>query len=304
MRNDGTSSSPITISSAESSPVILDTTTACSRTSRPRGVAQYNSALPRTAFTPPKPHLTTNSQLHPFFNRTKSLPPPASQRPRLIAHYSSTESSSQRSESTVNDTQSTFGDNVSPAVPERTSTTGRKEMKASVKGKGKEIDGGPGHGFSDDTIDAMADEFARVEIRRKPLGSGSTARAISKDTTSGPSKISRPPITKAGSSTNSTSSSKARLRSTVVLPVNYFSYHRLPRPPAVAYITTPDEANDLVSCLKGDVFGFDLEWPPTEKHWDGNLKKYYFGQGRTALVQICDRDTILLIHMKNMTRMF
>jgi hypothetical protein len=58
----------------------------------------------------------------------------------------------------------------------------------------------------------------------------------------------------------------------------------------------------LIDCLKGDVFGFDLEWPSRVKQWD-KAGKFSLGQGRTALVQICDRNTIILLHLKKKSGM-
>ena len=86
--------------------------------------------------------------------------------------------------------------------------------------------------------------------------------------------------------------------------MKYFKYSKLPNPPAVVYTTDPTEVNDLMGCLSGDVFGFDLEWPPMIKTWDDEARTFKFNQGKTALIQICDRETILLIHMKTMTSVF
>lgn len=301
----GTSSSPIDISSAEPSPA----------KTRIRGIPSYNSPLPRTAYTSPsKPASIAPGQVHPFFNRTKSLPPPASNRPRMVAHYSSTETeSSQQTE--MGDSQSTFGGpSQSPSkrpaerIPDAPPQP-KIEKDVKGKGKGKILDAG----LSDEAIDAMADEFANVELGRKSTLTGrNTVSAVNgqkaKGTTSsskptaGPSKI----IPKASSSSTSTKPDAPKPKPEVAEvedpSIEYFQYQKCPNPPAVVYTTDPSEANDLIDCLKGDVFGFDLEWPSRVKQWD-KAGKFSLGQGRTALVQICDRHTIILLHLKKKSGM-
>jgi hypothetical protein len=300
----GTSSSPIDISSAEPSPV----------KTRIRGIPAYKSPLPRTAYTSPsKPASIAPGQVHPFFNRTKSLPPPASNRPRMVAHYSSTETeSSQQTE--MGDTQSTFGGpSQSPSKkPLERVTVSPTEKDIKGKGKGKEKATIPDAGFSDEAIEDMANEFANVEIGRKstltsrikvsstkdlpPYGLKSKAAPTISKPTAGPSKI----IPKVPSSTTSSANlpkTKPEVAEVEDPSIEYFQYQKCPNPPAVVYTTDPSEANDLIDCLKGDVFGFDLEWPSRVKQWD-KAGKFSLGQGRTALVQICDRYTIILLHLK------
>ncbi|KAI0052356.1 ribonuclease H-like protein [Auriscalpium vulgare] len=62
--------------------------------------------------------------------------------------------------------------------------------------------------------------------------------------------------------------------------------------PIVKYVTTVEEANELVERLEGPL-GFDLEWPVTF-HQSGVT------EFPTALVQFCDSNTILLIHVSRM----
>jgi len=160
--------------------------------------------------------------------------------------------------------------------------------------------------FSDEDIDAMANEFANVEIGRRPVVASpievsrplQAKRAIP---SSGSSKSSPKPPTSTTISSKPTKQSKAFEADDP--STEYFEYHKCPKPPSLVYTTDPSEANDLISCLKGDVFGFDLEWPSGIKTWDQTTKRYTFGQGRTALVQICDKETIILIHLKRSTRM-
>lgn len=97
----------------------------------------------------------------------------------------------------------------------------------------------------------------------------------------------------------------------------FFDYRQhTPSAPHVAYTTSLSEADDLLSCLKGPVLGMDLEWPVSGIQklvdprtgtvrrkavggtWDDEKKKYIWGQGRTALIQVCDERLIVLIHLK------
>jgi hypothetical protein len=300
----GTSSSPIDISSAEPSPV----------KTRIRGIPAYNSPLPRTAYTSPsKPASIAPGQVHPFFNRTKSLPPPASNRPRMVAHYSSTETeSSQQTE--TGDTQSTFGGpSQSPSKKPLERITAAPpllivEKDVKGKGKGKEKAQIPDAGFSDEAIEDMANEFANVEIGRKSTLTSRIKVSSTKDLSPNCPKskaaptISQPTskiIPKVPSSSTSTKPNPPNPKVAEVEDpsIVYFQYQKCPNPPAVVYTTDPSEANDLIDCLKGDVFGFDLEWPSRVKQWD-KAGKFSLGQGRTALVQICDRHTIILLHLK------
>jgi hypothetical protein len=71
--------------------------------------------------------------------------------------------------------------------------------------------------------------------------------------------------------------------------------------PTVVYTADSSEADDLIGCLTGDVFGFDLEWPVWRGFYkDKNGKmtsRKWLKPGKTALVQICDDKLILLIHL-------
>ena len=57
------------------------------------------------------------------------------------------------------------------------------------------------------------------------------------------------------------------------------------------YTARDSTADWLISTLKGDVFGMDLEWKP-------------FMRMDVSLVQICDEDTVLLIHTAPMEGKF
>ncbi|KIK96913.1 hypothetical protein PAXRUDRAFT_825475 [Paxillus rubicundulus Ve08.2h10] len=76
------------------------------------------------------------------------------------------------------------------------------------------------------------------------------------------------------------------------LPVYSFMDYRNPAA-AVVYTKCENEANSLVETLKGPL-GFDLEW---RVMWQAGAK-----ERRTALVQLCDLRTILLIQVSSMKR--
>jgi len=57
------------------------------------------------------------------------------------------------------------------------------------------------------------------------------------------------------------------------------------------YTASPSTADWLISTLKGDVFGMDIEWKA-------------FATVDVSLVQLCDEDTVLLIHTAPMEGMF
>ncbi|WVQ98983.1 hypothetical protein IAU59_006115 [Kwoniella sp. CBS 9459] len=341
----GSACSPISVasstsSSPSSSPVPLP---------RPRAVPSYTSPLPRTAFTPPRdvhpaqppippaaanPLPRTASQstsfrtqaskpIHPFFTRTRSVPPPS--QPRYVAHYSSTEASqSQTTESqsttsaSQSASQSSFGKSQttppqrqSSALDELAEAVGRLDMEArpwgdrrpltkspdsntagngNGKGKGKEQNSGDRTSAPSTSRDKIV--VARPTVTQIQPNYGRRVQQANLKTYSGPSAGDAPP--------------------SPVLP--YFHYSAYPSPPQVVYTSHAEEANDLLSCLKGNILGFDLEWPPAGEYtvsipgggtmkkkigmtWDESRKKYIFGQGRTALMQFCDEKLVVLIHL-------
>ena len=83
-------------------------------------------------------------------------------------------------------------------------------------------------------------------------------------------------------------------------------------PPKVVYTRNADEANDLLSCLKGEVLGFDMEWPTAGqadqkgrmvgRRWNAEKKVYENHQPKTALLQFCDTDMIVMVHIWHMDR--
>ncbi|KAH7912503.1 hypothetical protein BJ138DRAFT_1178784 [Hygrophoropsis aurantiaca] len=77
-----------------------------------------------------------------------------------------------------------------------------------------------------------------------------------------------------------------------ILPVYSFSDYRDLKT-AVVYTQNENEANDAVQNLKSPL-GFDLEW---RVMWHAGAT-----ERRTALVQLCDKNTILLIQVSHMKR--
>ncbi|RPD70687.1 ribonuclease H-like protein [Lentinus tigrinus ALCF2SS1-7] len=74
-----------------------------------------------------------------------------------------------------------------------------------------------------------------------------------------------------------------------------YSFKQYPPAPAVVYTRHEEEANDLVGCLKGPL-GFDLEWPVVFRRGRTPMER------RTALVQICDSQIILLVQVSAMSK--
>ncbi|KAI6025991.1 ribonuclease H-like domain-containing protein, partial [Pisolithus marmoratus] len=72
---------------------------------------------------------------------------------------------------------------------------------------------------------------------------------------------------------------------------SYLNYHNPPA--AVLYTQCEDEANDLVQSLESPL-GFDMEWRV--------MLKVGAAERRTALVQLCDSRTVLLIQISSMKR--
>ncbi|RSH93841.1 hypothetical protein EHS25_006490 [Saitozyma podzolica] len=264
--------------------------------------------LPRTAYTPPRTSTspspspittTTNSRvppsrnpttsrrvpnkkmsdplkpMHPFFAKDlkgKSAvtfpPPPPSQRPRMVAHYSSTSESHTNSQGS----SSTDSQPTSDQVPVSTQRTGT----------------GP------EVVELIEEVFFRsVAISSSDPADPAIPRSVSPL----PSPVS--------------------LQAEVTdLPI--FSHRTFtPRSPRVVYTTSASEADDLLACLRGPVLGFDLEWPTAGRHrivdgkgkthtiktgmtWMPAEQRYAFGQGKTALIQVCDERMVVLIHLNGL----
>ncbi|KZT01330.1 ribonuclease H-like protein [Laetiporus sulphureus 93-53] len=73
-------------------------------------------------------------------------------------------------------------------------------------------------------------------------------------------------------------------------PDSFYSYKDYEPEPTIAYTYNEDEANDLVQMLKGPL-GFDMEW---------KVRFNPFRSFPTALLQLCDEQIIMLIHLSQM----
>ncbi|KAG2133162.1 hypothetical protein BD769DRAFT_1572944 [Suillus cothurnatus] len=94
------------------------------------------------------------------------------------------------------------------------------------------------------------------------------------------------------SKSKSKSKSIAEATSMPDLPNYSYADYCIPSP-AVVYTRCEDEANRLVQTLESPL-GFDLEWRVL---WNSGAQ-----ERRTALVQLCDKSTILLVHISQMKR--
>jgi len=79
----------------------------------------------------------------------------------------------------------------------------------------------------------------------------------------------------------------------------FFSYKSLKPRPTIVYTCCPDETDDLLPLLKGDVVGFDMEWPVNYRRYKGSTKPTKLDV-KTALIQICDDKIVLLLHLSKM----
>jgi hypothetical protein len=282
----GSASSPISLSSSSPTPL-----------RRPRATASYTSPLPRTAYTPTKP------PLHPFFssqNVRPTLPPPSPSKPRLAFAYSSSSSSSCSSSHTT----SGYPDELANMLAE-VSLNGSPRRPASSGKAG----------------------VTRQRAKSKPAPQISVLVGA---TNPRPKNFSAKGKEKAVSSKTAAMLVAALHISAEMGPLSTFSYSSFKPiglkdqhpPPTVVYTRCAQEADDLVACLKGDVLGFDLEWPVSGFHRPAgsapNAKRvavggvwqpskiprgkgtYKFSEQRTALVQVCDEKMIILIHLKDM----
>ena len=299
--------------SPSSNPIGISTTSS-NDLPRPRAVPRYSSSLPRTAFTPPSAALPISSSSkqkvvkppHPFFTRAQSVPlPPPSARPRLVAHYSSTSESAK--------TESQQSDSTWESYSDRWATR-------------------------DGEIELLAEEFGGLGSaqnqtslsRTKEVPIEAIERIEAVETIESLSVRSRPPLASAQIlpvrrapapvyPPKANAVTTIRLPKPLPQPSNLEPFdHRTFTPqnrPRVIYTTNESEADDLLSCLRGPVLGFDLEWPVSGKYraagpdgrmvekrigmrWTG--ERWGFEQARTALMQFCDEKLIVLVHLRDM----
>ncbi|WOO80909.1 Werner Syndrome-like exonuclease [Vanrija pseudolonga] len=281
----GSAASPISVASSPSPPGAP--VTAPATPSRLRVVPRY-SPLASTALTPPRRDAPAPRALHPFFRRPVAPPP---RQPRFVATYSSTSESGSQGDSSVFSSQ----ESQDPPSPTRVGTYADEitdEMPVAEK--------------------AVVVPRARVRVVSKPKG-GVVAFEAAEPAPEPPAEEADEP---ADDEADEAPADAADAAPTPALPLfsikspipGHFS-----RTPNIAYTSDASEADDLVSCLRGDVFGFDMEWPlpgvgPTktktlkdgtvrayrEGKWDAKARRYTWPQGRTAVVQLCDAHTVIV----------
>lgn len=286
----GSASSPISLSSSSPTPL-----------RRPRATPSYTSPLPRTAYTP------TKQPLHPFFSSQHarpSLPPPSPSKPRLAFAYSSSSSSCSSSQTTVGG-QEDLADMLAEVslngAPRRTASPGKAGVTRRQPAKSKPT--------AQTSVLVGANksrpQYASTKGKEKAVSSKTAAMLVAALHTSSEPQGPLPTFSH-----------------TSFKPIGTTDIHQ---PPTVVYTRCAQEADDLVACLKGDVLGFDLEWPVSGFHrpadsapnakkvavggvWQpaqkaGGVGKWKFSEQRTALVQVCDEKMIILIHLKDMQGM-
>ncbi|WVQ78624.1 hypothetical protein IAT38_000710 [Cryptococcus sp. DSM 104549] len=281
----GTSISPISVSSSSPSPRASP-----HPLTRPRAIPHFSSPLPRTAYTPPRATASPSARpIHPFFIQNR--PVPKASAPPLVAHYSSTEAESEESFSA---SQSTFDGS---------------QKSDQLKAKEAEV------------IDILSQEVQKLAIGgsvvRSRTGSGLKGQGAVRTVSGSPKQ----PLGDATSaSVNSASASATGFTANggpgeqrlpprgegpanrlpkefdPSLPIFHFSSNA--RRISVCYTRCIDEADDFLGCIKGNVMGFDLEWPMHVKTWDKASQRYLYPQGKTALIQVGDEQRMLLFHLK------
>ncbi|WVR05331.1 hypothetical protein IAU60_002345 [Kwoniella sp. DSM 27419] len=267
-------------SGSVTSPISISSTspTPTADLSRPRAVPKYSSPLPRTAYTPT--HL-----LPVVSSEASESPSQAASGSRPIHPFFS------RARTAPAPSQPRFVAHYSSTEASQSQSSRRSSSSASSSQASRRS--------WREEVDLLAEEVGKLEMGarsgyRKPLVPPSTLPVKPKAVASRPTtKHSSPPT----------------------LTFHYGSY---PCPPKVAYTSDPEEANDLLACLRGPVLGFDLEWPPAGTYdvpipgggtrrkkvgmtWNESLRKWDFGQGRVALMQFCDERLVVLVHLGETT---
>jgi hypothetical protein len=306
--------------------------------SRPRAVARYVSAESRTAMSPlrsaPQPfasQFARSQPVHPFFEpggkhqmnqvraSSSQTPPPAAYPPRMSMRAifpggsQSTESASGSQETTTS-TGTTASGSTSGTESPISFRTGyainRMQTVGQISGQRADYHSGKfpqAHFNRGKPIEKVPDDlvldFDSLAIDPSSVWLGKQS--------SGPVK---PPAPEAHPPP------KEQTAFVPKAPVNaeFFAQPNLPMfshktytpppnstgtyvPPSIVYTSCPDEADDLITLLKGDVIGFDMEWPFGYR-FDHKEKRTKMKEGKTALVQICDDKIVLLLHLSKMKR--
>ncbi|KAJ9096429.1 hypothetical protein QFC21_005251 [Naganishia friedmannii] len=112
-----------------------------------------------------------------------------------------------------------------------------------------------------------------------------------------------PPINKAGVYAPSKPPHRRHMFSYKTYHIGHPFYKK---PPTMAYTADPQEANELLSMIKGNAIAFDMEWPFSKGRKrvvlpGGKFDMQGFAkQGKTALVQVGDDNLIVLVHLSMM----
>ena len=285
---------------------------------RPRAVARYASPECKTAMSPLKSRIggctqptVTNKTLHPFFNPaafkqsspSKSLPPPSSHPPRLSMRTlqpgsQSTESATSGSQASTGTYTSTSTSTASPESHRRSVQVLRGSQNSRVVIEERIITGQR----------AYRTWGAREQVEEVPddLVLDFDALTLGRDASKPVSEPAAPKPTTIKSSDSERSRTEPPEPKR---PVNYpffdteglpfFTYKSLRPKPTLVYTCCPDETDDLLMLLQGDVVGFDMEWPVSYRAQKGvsGARKL---TDKTALVQVCDDKLVLLLHLSKM----
>ncbi len=151
---------------------------------------------------------------------------------------------------------------------------------------------------------SLAEEVAsQGDAGYQAMGQTLTGRNV-EEPASQPSAIAPPSKTIHPTTLPISSSTIMATKSTLPLfSINTFSSpHTTHSRPTIVYTSSSQEANELLSCLRGGIYGFDLEWPV----WRGEnapkngRSRKWMKPGKVALVQVCDEKMVLLLHLSKM----
>ncbi|TYJ52792.1 hypothetical protein B9479_006596 [Cryptococcus floricola] len=280
--------SPITVSSSSPSPAIY----------RPRAIPRFNSPAARSAFTPPPlnsspvPSGASNParRIHPFFLLERGAAPTPT-KPRYVPDYTSTEA---ESESSASDSQSSV---YSTASSHRSTT----------------------HDYNDAELEDLTFGLRKMRVDAPPKTETTTRVMRSRRARNPPEKVDSMPNQSRAMSTMPRKGSTPPAEAEIALPppiqplvpvfslpvdpdpsLPLFTYKDSSTPFTIKFTKSAVEADALVDTLKGNIIGFDMEWPIWgKKTWDPVERSYRPQQGKTALVQLCDEETVILIHLQN-----
>ncbi|RXK42028.1 hypothetical protein M231_00749 [Tremella mesenterica] len=307
--------------------------------SKPEGITSYS--ISRTIAKPypnTKSTFKPHQPVHPFFvqyMRSKSAPLPTTNRPRFLATHSTTSTSSKMIKDDesliIAETQESLKTEVQSIPDDEISCSpfdyhGKEEGRGQIKQVWKRERIVPSEfKRTEEDMAFIAEEleFLAGPSRHPVLTLASKSAPMPK---AAPTPLLKPRPTPSLKTKSTVLKSKMKgkmkaelneLPSPIIPPKTARDLENLPtfhystysakngRTPQVVYTLSDEEADDLVPCLRGEVVGFDLEWPGQVKTWvkEGDGWKVKFEQGQTAVVQVCDDRIILVIHLKDMKRL-